>query len=187
MKASERRLVAILAILAAVCGGAILSQSLLRKQRELERRAQALELQQMEATAMLAEADLWKARLDWMRSNQPAMTSDSQATQALLDEMQAAAAKHNLVVQKQQLHEAAHQSFYNEVGATLVMEGDLPDFFRWLHGMLSPESFRMVSLLKITPDAQDKAKIIFTVRLNRRHSTALTAVEESPTKEGGAQ
>lgn len=187
MKASERRLIAILAVLAAVCGGAILSQSLLRKQRELERRSQALELQQMEATAMLAEADLWKARLEWMRSNQPPQTSDNQAQQALLDEMLAAAAKHNLVVQKKTLHEASHQAFYNEVGVTFVMDGDLPDFFRWLHGMLSPDSFRMVSLLKIAPDAQDKAKINFTVRFNRRHSTAVTAVEESPPKEGGAQ
>lgn len=187
MKASERRLIAILALLAAVCGGAILSQSLLRKQRELERRTQALELKQMEATAMLSESDLWMARHDWLRSNQPAMSSDSQATQELIEEMQNAAAKHNLVVQKKLLHEAVHQPFYNEVGVTLTMEGDLPDFFRWLHGMLSPESFRMVSLLKIAPDAQDKAKIIFTVRLNRRHSTELTAVEESPPKEGGAQ
>ncbi len=185
MKASERRLIAILALLAAVCGGAILSQSLLRKQRELERRGQTLELRQMEASAMLAEADLWKARLEWLRSNQPAMSSESQATQALLDEMQAAAAKHNLVVQKKTLHEATHQPFYNEVGVTLVMQGELPDFFRWLHGMLSPDSFRMVSSLKITPDAQDKAKIIYTVRLNRRHSTALTAVDESPAREGG--
>lgn len=184
MKASERRLIMILAVLAALCGGAILSQSLLRKQRELERRAQALELKQMEANAMLAEADLWKARFDWMRSNQPPMTSDSQAQQALLDEMQEAAAKHNLVVQKKTLHDATHQSFYNEVGWTFVMQGELPDFFRWLHGMLSPDSFRMVSLLKIAPDAQDKDKIVFTVRLNRRHSTAL-AVEESQPKEGG--
>ncbi len=185
MKASERRLIAILAALAAVCGGAILSQSLLRKQHDLDRRAQGLELKQMEAKAMLAEAELWKARFEWLKTNQPPMTSESQATQALLDEMQAAAAEHNLVVQKTLLHEATRQSFYNEVGVTLVMLGDLPDFFRWMHGMLSPESFRMVSLLKIVPDAQDKAKIVFTVRVNRRHSPVLTAVQEEG-KAGGS-
>lgn len=185
MKANERRLIAILVALAAVCGGAIISQSLLRKQHDLDRRAVALDLKQMEAKAMLAEAELWKARFDWLKANQPVMVSESQATQELLDEMQAAATQHNLVVQKTQLHEATRQSFYNEVGVTLVMLGDLPDFFRWMHGMLSPESFRMVSLLKIVPDAQDKTKILFTVRMSRRHSPVLTAVQEEP-KGGGS-
>lgn len=184
MKASEKRLIAILAVLAAVCGGVILSQSLLRKQRELDRRAEALELKQMEATAMLAEGDLWKARYDWLKATQPPMTSGSQATQDLLQEMLASAAQHNLVVQKQQLLETTRQLYYHEVGVTLTMLGDLPDFFRWLHGMLSPESFRMVSLLKIVPDAQDKSKVVFTVRLNRRYAPALTAHDEGP-KEGG--
>lgn len=185
MKASEQRLVAILAVLAAVCGGAILSQSLLRKQKELDRRAQALELKQAEAAAMLAEGALWKDRYDWLKATQPPMTSGSQATQDLLQEMLATAASHNLVVQKQQLLETTRQAYYHEVGVTLTLLGDLPDFFRWLHGMLSPESFRMVSLLKIVPDTQDKSKIVFTVRLNRRYAPALTAVEEEK-KEGGS-
>lgn len=185
MKASERRLLVILGVLAAICGGVILSQSLLRKQHELDRRAQALQLKQMEASAMLAEADLWKARFAWLKANQPAMSSESQASQALLDQMQAAASAHHLVVQKTTLHEAVRQASYNEVGVTLVMLGDLPDFFRWMHSMLSPESFRMVSFLKIVPDTQEKAKIVFTVRINRRHSPVLTAVEEEK-KEGGS-
>jgi hypothetical protein len=61
MKASERRLIAILCVLAAISGGAIMSQMLLRKQSSLGRRQQTLELKRMEAEAMLSEAALWKA------------------------------------------------------------------------------------------------------------------------------
>lgn len=185
MKPSEQRLIAILVLVAAVCGGVLLSQMLLVRQRALDGRAQALELKQMEASAMLAEADLWNARYGWLKANQPPMTSGSQATQDLLQEMLAAAGANNLVVQKQQLLETSRQVYYHEVGVTLTLLGDLPDFFRWLHGMLSPESFRMVSLLKIVPDAQDKTKIVFTVRLNRRYAPALTAADDGR-KEAGS-
>lgn len=185
MKPNEQRLVGLLALVAAICCGAILSQSLLRKQRQLDSRAMNLELKQQEASAMMAEAGLWHARHDWLKQYMPPMTSGSQATQDLLQEMLAAAAANKLTVQKQQLLEATEQAYYTEVGVTLTMLGDLPDFFRWLHGMLSPESFRMVSMLKIVPDTQDKAKMVFTVRLNRRFAPALTAVEE-PQKEVGS-
>lgn len=190
MKPSEVRLLSLLGALAALCGGAIMSQSLLNKQRDLSRRAQALELKQMEANGVLAEAELWKARYEWLLAHQPAMTSGSQASQELLDELQEAASQHNLVVQKKQLHEATRHTYYHEVGVTLTLQGDIPDFFRWLHSMLSPESFRMVSLLKIVPDTQDKSKIVFTVRMNRRHAPELAAAAAASSadpaaKEGG--
>lgn len=184
MKASERRLIAILIVLAAVCGGAILSQSLLRRQRDLDNRQHALDLQQMEASAMLAEASLWKARLDWLKTNQPSMTSENQASQALLDEMLATAAAHQLTVQKKQLHEATPASSYHEIGVTLTVLGDLPDVFRWMHEVLSPESFRLASQFKILPDATDKTKVLVTARINRRYTPVIAAADTST--EGGA-
>lgn len=177
MKASERRLLLILGVLAAVCGGAIFSQRLLLMQHDIERREQTLELKRMEAGALLAEGALWRQRLDWLHANQPAMTSENQASEELLEEMLAAAAKHNLMVQKKQLHETSHQPYFHEVGVTLTILGDLPDFFRWMHGLLTPESFRLVSQLKIVPDAKDRTKIIATVRIDRRHAPAVTAAE----------
>ncbi len=182
MKASERRLIAILAVLAAICGGAIMAQKLLNRQHSLDRQQQTLDLQQMEATAMLAESDLWKARLDWLKANQPSMTSETVATEKLLDEMLDSAAKNKLTVQKRQLHESNKQPFYSEVGVTLTVMGDLPDVFRWLHSLLSPESFRLVSQLKIAPDAKDNSKVDVTVRINRRHAPVITST--AVTKEG---
>lgn len=184
MKPGERRLIAILGVLAAVCGAAIMAQMLLRKQSSLERRQQTLELKRMEAEAMLAESALWKARLEWLRANQPAMTSENQASQDLLDEILAAAAQQRLTVQKKQLHEAARTTFFNEVGVTLTLTGDLPDVFRWLHGLLAPESFRMVSYLKILPDTQDATKVTVIARINRRHAPAITAVESKKEEAG---
>lgn len=177
MKASERRLIAMLVVLSVLSGAAILSQRLLLRQRGIERREQSLELKQMESRAMLAEAGLWKQRLDWLRLHQPGMTSENLASEKLLEEVLAAATEHHLVVQKKQLHEASRQASYQEVGVTLTVLGELPDVFRWMHGLLAPEAFQSVSRLKITPDAKEKTKVSAIVRVNRLHAPAITATD----------
>lgn len=184
MKASERRLLLILGILATVCGTAILVQRLLGLQHAVERREHEVELRQMEAHAMLAEEDLWKARLEWLKSNQPGMTSENQASEELLDAMLSLAAKHHLTVQKKQLHESTRQSSYHEVGVTLTVLGDLPDVFRWMHDLLTPDSFRLVSQLKIMPDAKDASKVLVIVRINRRHAPTVTASDPAQGRAG---
>lgn len=184
MNPRERRLIFFLLVLAALCVGAIASQTLLKKQRTLTRREDSLALKQQESAAMLSATELWKSRLQWLKANQPPVSSENQASQELLDELLASASKNRLNVQKKQLHETAQTSFYREIGVTLTLSGDLPDVFRWLHGLLSPESFRMVALLKIVPDPQDASKVSVTSRVNRRHAPVLSASADV-TPEGG--
>jgi hypothetical protein len=179
MKASERRLLLILSVLAALCGGAILSQRLLLLQHAIERREQTLDLKQMEAHVMLAESELWQQRLDWLQTTQPAMTSENQASNELLEALLTSAAAHMLTVQKKQLHEAVASSFYREVGVTLTVKGVLPAVFRWLHTVQSPESFFAVTQLKVIPDSADPANVIATIHFSRLHAPA-TATNHMP-------
>ncbi len=182
MKASERRLLMILGVLAAVCGGAVLSQRLLRLQHDIERKEQTLELQQMEAQAVLAETELWKQRLIWLQSTQPAMTSENQASEELLEALLTSAASHSLLVQKKQLHEPVNNTFHREVGVTLTVKGALPSVFRWLHTVLSPESFCAVPQMKVIPDGADPSKVIATIHFSRLHApaTATNSLQEAP-------
>ncbi|MEZ5385122.1 MAG: GspMb/PilO family protein [Prosthecobacter sp.] len=186
MNSRERRLIFLLMTLAALCAGAIATQSLLKKQRMLARREDSLTLKKQESAAMLAEAGLWKSRLQWLQAHQPPVSSDNQASQALLDELLASASQNDLTVQKKQLHETIQTGFYREIGVTLTLAGDVPDVFRWLHGLLSPESFRMVSLLKIIPDPQAPSKVSVTSRISRRHAPLISAAAEAPTEGGGS-
>ena len=179
MKASERRLLLILGLLALLCGTAVLVQRLLVLQRSTARRVQSLELRQTESRAMLAEAGLWKARLEWLKQHQPPMVSENQASEELLEAMLSLANKYHLAVQKKQLHEVSGLSFYRQVGVTLTVQGDLPDVFRWMHALLTPESFRLVSQLKILPDAKDPSKVVVIVRIDRRHAPAASAIDST--------
>jgi hypothetical protein len=177
MKPSEKRLILVLVVLAAVCGAAILSQRLLRVQRGLERREQALGLKRTEADAVLAEADLWKERLDWLQRSQPPMTSENEASKELLDGLLKSATTQGLTVQKQLLHELVSAEFYREVGVTLTVKGALPGVFRWMHQVLAPESFCMVSGLKVVPDSADTANVVATVHFSRLYGPAVASAE----------
>lgn len=184
MKASERRLLMILGVLAALCGGAVMSQRLLRQQRAIERREQTLELRQMEGRAMLTEAEIWKQRLDWLQSAQPAMTSENQASEELLETLLDAAAAQGLTVQKKQLHEPVNAAYYREVGVTLTIRGPLPSVFRWMHGLLAPAAFRVVSQMKITPDTANPSDVIAVVHISQLHAPAVA--HESAPEVGGS-
>jgi hypothetical protein len=184
MKASERRLLMILGVLAALCGGAILSQRLLRQQHAIERREQTLELQQMESRAMLTEAEMWRQRLNWLQSTQPVMAGENQASEQLLETLLAAAASHGLTVQKKQLHEPVTAAYYREVGVTLTVRGPLSSVFRWMHSLLSPEAFRVVSQVKITPDTANPADVVAIVHISQLHAPAMA--HEPSTEVGGS-
>jgi Tfp pilus assembly protein PilO len=178
VKASEKRLIMILLALAVVCGGAIISQWLLKRQRGLERREQALELKQEESSSILAESDLWKQRLSWLEGRQPQMASENEASKELLEGLLASATTLGLTVQKKQLHEPLSQQFYREVGVTLTVKGALPPIFRWMHQTLSPESFCTVTGLKVVPDSADAASVVATIHFSRLYLPAMAEAEE---------
>jgi hypothetical protein len=183
MKASELRLIMILGVLTALCMGVVLSQYLLRQQRAIERRQQTLELQQMEGRAMLTEAEMWKQRLDWLQSAQPAMTSENLASEELLEMLLKSATAQGLTVQKQQLHEPVTAAYYREVGVTLTVRGPMASVFRWMHGLLAPAAFRVVSYLKMTPDAANPADVVTMIHISQLHAPAV-AQEPSPEAAG---
>lgn len=178
MKPSERRSIAALAVLAAICGGAILIQRLLNAQHALERREHTLKLRQMEAKAVMADSELWQQRLAWLNSSQPPLESENQASEELLESLLGAAEEHQLRVQKKQLHEPAAGMHHREIAVTLTVKGALPAVFRWLHTVQSPDSFCAVPQLKVVPDGADPAQVVATVRFSRLHAPAIVEVSQ---------
>jgi hypothetical protein len=177
MKASEKRLILLLVVLTALAGGAILTQRLLRLQRGLERREQTLELKRMEAGEILAEAELWKQRLNWLQTSQPPMPSENEASKEMLEGLLSSASTLGLTVQKQLLHELVSEPFYREVGVTLTVKGALPAVFRWMHQVLTPESFYMVAKLKVVPDSADPASVTAMIDFSRLYGPELASAE----------
>ena len=125
----------------------------------------------------MAEADLWKQRLAWLQTTQPPMKSENEASKELLEGLLSSAAAKGLTVQKQQLHELVSAEFYREVGVTLTVKGALPAVFRWMHQVLSPESFYMVAKIKVVPDSADPASVTAMIDFSRLYGPDLASAE----------
>ncbi|RBP43958.1 hypothetical protein DES53_105357 [Roseimicrobium gellanilyticum] len=170
MKASERRLLIVFLVLAAIMGGAVLSQRLLKWDHQLDRMARDLELAKMESDVLIAQAPYWKASNEWIRQAQPVAASGFDADKFLYDNMEHAARGAGFDIQKTQMEVAAQTPYYRQHGVTLTVKGELKPILEWIHATLVPKEFYLVPRLKITPDKGESQDVIATVTFLRRYS-----------------
>jgi len=183
MKASERRLLVIFCVLIAVVGGLILAQGMRKWQRNLDRRERDVELAEIEATAVMADAAEWNAKGAWLMQAQPSAQSPQEADQELLDTVSKKAESFGLRIVSRQLQERRHTDFYEQFGVGMTVQGELEKVFRWIYELQNPQEFRVVPALKIVPDKEDPTKVTATVQFWRWYSTRMAAApaDTSPT------
>jgi hypothetical protein len=167
MKDSEKRLLILSFGLLAVIGGLVLSQKLQAWQRSIAMRETALAAERTETAALLAEAPEWKERGDWLAKHQPVALNDLDADKDLFETLLTKAQAAGIDVVTKQYQEQVKTEFFQQAGVTLTVKGDLANVFRWIYSVLSPEDFRVVPYLKITPDKDDAAKVVCAVQFWR--------------------
>lgn len=170
MKSSERRLLIVFLVLAAVMGGALLSQRLLQWDHRLDRMARDLELAKMESDVLIAQAPYWKASSEWIQRTQPVAASGFDAETHMLQTFEHAAKGAGFDVQKTQVVEVAETGYYRQYGVTLTVKGNLTKMLEWIHATLVPSEFYVVPRLKITPDKGESQDVVATVTFLRRYA-----------------
>lgn len=171
MKPSERRLLVLFFVLVAVVAGLLGTRELLAWQKRLHKAEDRLEMTKLESQTLLAEAEMWNARNEWVNQTQPAMKDALEANQELTraEEM---ARDRGLETLNRQLLEPETTGLYQQIGFTMTVKGPLPEVFRWLHRMQSPSDFRVIPSLKVAPDKQDPNLVVATVQVWRWYRTA---------------
>lgn len=182
MSSSERRLLGVFLGLIALLGGALTMQQFRSWQSRIDRKERNLELGQMEAKSLLAEAEHWKACSEWLAQTQPAAQSDLEAEQGLLDTLRQSAIAAGLETKQTKLEPKQITGYYRQFGVTLTVRGEVPVLFRWLHDMLQPSAFYVVPSLSIAPDKDEPTKVTATVQIWRWYLPELAALPE-PTAE----
>lgn len=184
MSNSERRLLGVFLGLIALLGGWLTMQQFRTWQNGIDRKERNVELSQMEARALLAESEHWKACAEWLAQAQPAAQSDLEAEQGLLDTLRQSSDGAGLETKQTKLEPKQITGHYRQFGVTLTLRGEVTDLFRWLHALLQPSAFYVVPSLSIVPDKEEPTKVTATVQIWRWYLPELAAAPEA---EEGAQ
>jgi hypothetical protein len=171
MKENERRLLMIFAVLAAVMGGAILSQRFLQWSHRLDRMERDLELAKMESDVLIGQAPLWKKRSEWIQQTQPVAADAYDAGSGLQAALKEAATGGGIAVLKTQEEPVVQTGYYQQYGVTLTVKGELPKILGWIYATLDPGAFIVVPRLRISPEKDEKSQdVVATVTFLRRYS-----------------
>lgn len=170
MKASEQRLLMILIAMVALFATGFATMRMLDWQAALDKRARSIHMRKAETETLLAEAALWSERLAWLRTAQPQMSNVNRANSDLDKELIESTRKHNVSVENKQVQEPVETQHFHQVGETLLVKSEIKSLFQWLHEMMAPDKFYMVSHLTITPLPEDAKKITATVHVSRLYS-----------------
>jgi hypothetical protein len=179
MKASEQRLVMILLLLVAVFGSGFMSMRMVNWQRALEKKERSLAMRKQETQQLLAESTVWEAKLAWLRTAQPVMSSVNKANSELVKTLAEQAKKHDVTIENNQVQEPVETPHFHQVGETLLVKAEVKALFQWLHELLAPESFYLVSHLTITPLPEEPKKITAQVHVTRLYSLTKAAADHS--------
>ncbi|MCB1061341.1 MAG: hypothetical protein KDN20_00305 [Verrucomicrobiae bacterium] len=166
MKASEKLLLTLFAVLL-LGGGALVMWDLYRDKRDaLSDERDLLTLEMVEIEALLEERDLWMERADWLEENQPPYASRDQIDNAIFEDAQAVNAD-GVTTSAIQLLDAVETPHYVEASVSLTATGTVEDVFGWLHELQRPEEFRSIRRLEVGSDPEDDALIVCDLELSR--------------------
>ena len=180
MKENERRLLMVFVVLAAVMGGAILSQRFLQWSHRLDRMERDLELAKMESDVLIAQAPLWRQRSEWIQQTQPVAADSYDAGKGLLA-LKDSAEQGGISVLKTQIEPEAQTAYYQQFGVTLTVKGELPKILGWIYSILDPGAFIVVPRLRISPEKDDKSQdVVATVTFQRRFNPQFAGTGGTP-------
>lgn len=159
-------LMAALVLLAAAALTFRLWQEFSRRMEDLVTREHALEMRQAETEVYLERRDLWLARLEWLKTNQPVIGPADQVDNELVN-LARSPTGGQVTTEKLELMDPVETEAYKQAGIEFTAKGKLKDIFAWLHSLQKPEEFRAIRRLKVTPDQTAPDKVVCEVELLR--------------------
>ncbi|MGZ5552515.1 MAG: hypothetical protein ACXWHF_02635 [Chthoniobacterales bacterium] len=107
-----------------------------------------------EQTMFMKEQPMWEKRADWLKQNQPALKSPSEAS-TLLDEVKQAAGKHNVLIENPAIGAGDSTPNYQAVFASVETKSPWPPLVHFLYDIQKPESFVVFENFSLAIDSAD--------------------------------
>ncbi len=131
----------------------------------VERRAVAIELEEVEAGQLLAERGLWEQRAAHLDSELPAYPGRGDAVAELLSALEESARAAGLEISNQRITELEASPHYRSSVCELEVQGLFDAVGRWIVTIQGQRPFREVGELRLVGNKQQKAAVTGTVRV----------------------
>lgn len=105
-------------------------------------------------TMFLKERTLWAKRDEWLKKNQPALKSESEAS-ALLDQIKQVAGTQNIVIENPVIGSGDSTPNYQAVFASVETKSPWPPLVHFLYDVQQPESFIVFESVNLAIDSAD--------------------------------
>lgn len=150
---SEKFLLGLCLMVLVLTGGFFyLRDQRIRKTAALARIAE-LEPQLLAAEAVAADAPFWETREAWMDSVIPSITNPGKAHSQFLEELQDSGRERGLSMKSPVLLKPEAGKHAQDFSISLQVSGPDSALFRWLAEQQSPEKFRIIKYLLLTPQS----------------------------------
>ena len=167
-RTKNERFLLVLLILVAIGIGSYLGYDWLSKrQAALHLTYVDLLADQAEAQADLKESNLWKARMNWVKTNEPTLDGSEDDSKAeVLNYVLKGARDHKLEIVEQNLGDVQHGPGGTRVNVTVKVKGPMQDLVEWLCELQKPDSFYAIGLLSLKVD-QDQKSMLCSLQVAR--------------------
>ena len=121
----------------------------------------------------LRQADTWEARLKFLGSDQPRLSSESKAQAEILETLETSVAEAGLVFLGRNPRPTITEQDFVEVRAWAKVQGTIDQLVPWLYELQSADGkglpFRAVPELTVQADKRDPSKLTCEILLTRRY------------------
>jgi hypothetical protein len=107
-----------------------------------------------EQSIYIKEKDLWAARDQWLKQNQPTLKSAVEAS-TLLDQVKEIAGKHNVLIERPAIGAGDATADHQSVFASFETKSPWPPLVHFLYDVQKPESFVVFESVQLQIDNAD--------------------------------
>lgn len=119
------------------------------------------------AVAASGDAPFWKERQAWLDATMPVMGDAGVAHSSFLEQLQSTAKQRGLTIASPVLLKPEGGPHHRDLSISLQVTGPDAAVFRWLAELQSPEKFRLIKYLLLTPAPAQPPRMIANVTVAR--------------------
>jgi Tfp pilus assembly protein PilO len=160
LSTSEKRLVGIVAVLAALLVNLLVVKFFLTTRSQLAQQAEQKTTLSNSLRLLVEDASLWEERANWMLKHQPKLENDVAEGNALLNLLKEKASKHGVSLSKQQLVPAKTETGAVAVPVQFEVKAHWKNLCGFLADLQGPDRFIVIQQSRLRVDPADATQML---------------------------